>query len=474
MSVDPPAKTSGKTASSTDGRTSPARSAAVAVLEIVYRHPDRDVPMPVLLNEHSARLRLTSRDTALAMELVYGVLRTEKRLWGFLSPLLRKPDSLPVPLKILLLTACYELLYLDHIPGRATLHQTVDMTRRRFGPTMGGLVNAVLRALDSQSITYKQKDAALSTPPETASLALEDIALAGSLPGWLAALWLGDYGPERAWHFARHSAVRPSPSWRVNRISPGSAALLRDATAGGAMPVGRSGLLVPALSRNMPAGDAAPAAHTPDWKCLEKEGRISRQGTGSLLLAEYLASVLRNDPALAGEPVWDACCGRGGKTCALLENGVPVALSSDPSPRRLEDLRNALTRLQLPCPDIRLGSLQELAPGFPTRFPVILLDAPCSGTGTLARNPELRQRLTPHRLEEAAKLQAELLRHAWTALAPGGLLAYATCALNKAENEGQIQAFLAATSSARLAEQQLFEPAAPGQDSLFLALLRKS
>lgn len=462
--------------------TSPARSAAAALLETLCRHPDKDVPLPVLLEEQSARRRLTPRDMALTMELVYGVLRTEKRLWALLTPFLRKPDSLPAPLKILLLTASYELLFLDHIPSRATLHQTVDMARRRFGPAMGGLVNAVLRGLDNRTAQSRAEDNAFSARmPETNSTAA-DVARLGSLPDWLADLWIRDYGPDQAWRFARRSSVKPAPSWRVNMTRPDSAALLRDLTAAGALPVGQSCLLVPSegLSEKTDTAHDHPSAldrsaqDIPVWKSLEDQGRITRQGTGSVLLAEHLAAIIRRDPALAEAPLWDACCGRGGKTCALLEHGVHVALSSDPAPRRLQALRASLQRLKLPAPDILLGTVQERATDFPARFPLILLDAPCSGTGTLARNAELRLRLTPHRLKEAADLQAQLLRHAWTALASGGLLAYATCALNKAENEDQVRAFLTATPDARLMEQRLFEPDAPGQDTLFLALLRNA
>lgn len=478
MAGKAPISSSGKASSLPARHTSPARSAAAALLEALYRHPGKDVPLPVLLEEKSARRQLTPRDTALTMELVYGVLRTEKRLWAELTPFLRKPDSLPTPLKVLLLTASYELLFLDHIPSRATLHQTVDMARRRLGPAMGGLVNAVLRGLDSRAAQSKAEDNAFSVPMPESDITAADVARLGSLPDWLADLWINDYGPEQALRFARRSSVKPPPSWRINLARPDSAALLRDLAAAGARPVGQSGLLasLEGLSENHgTATDPPPLGRASQgisaWKPLEDEGRVTRQGMASVLLAEHLAAIIRRDAVLSGAPLWDACCGRGGKTCALLEHGVHVTLSSDPSPRRLDALRASLQRLKLPAPDILPGTVQDMAADYPAHFPLILLDAPCSGTGTLARNAELRLRLTPHRLKEAAALQAELLRHAWTALAPGGLLAYATCALNKAENEDQVRAFLATTPTARLMEQRLFEPDAPGQDTLFLALL---
>ena len=103
---------------------------------------------------------------------------------------------------------------------------------------------------------------------------------------------------------------------------------------------------------------------------------------------------------------------------------------------------------------------------------MILLDVPCSGTGTLARNAELRLRLSPERLREAARMQASILEHAWTRLLPGGALFYVTCALNGEENENRVEAF-AREKSGRLVEKQMFLPAFPGQDALFLAVIRK-
>ena len=105
-------------------------------------------------------------------------------------------------------------------------------------------------------------------------------------------------------------------------------------------------------------------------------------------------------------------------------------------------------------------------------FPLILLDVPCSSTGTLARNAELRLRLSPERLREAARMQASILEHAWTRLLPGGTLFYVTCALNGEENENRVEAF-AREKGGRLVEKQMFLPAFPGQDALFLAVIRK-
>ena len=198
-----------------------------------------------------------------------------------------------------------------------------------------------------------------------------------------------------------------------------------------------------------------------------RRGDMTRQGATSQLAAEYLASWLEKE-GLKDAPLWDACCGRGGKTTALLEKSVHVAFASEPSSFRLEELKAAITRLALPRPRLFCGQAQEVEES----FPLILLDVPCSGTGTLARNAELRLRLSPERLEEASRLQASILEHAWSRLLPGGALFYVTCALNRAENENRVEAF-AREKGGRLVEEKMFLPAFPGQDTLFMAILRK-
>lgn len=440
---------------------SPARATAVALLESLHGAPD-DTPLPVLLDRTARRRNLDVRDTALLTELVCGVLRAEKRLWALLKPFLRKPDALPRPLRFLLLTAAYELLFLDHIPSRATVHQAAGAARRRYGPALGGVVNGVLRALDRDIDHIRAEDALfLARAPEQATA--DDVERLGSLPPDTARQWVRDYGPAGAWTFARRAGCKPAPGCRVNAARDDAADTRRKLLEAGGQAAGRYGVVFPRPD----------AAIIPLLDRLEKEGRLSRQGAGALLATECLIDAVRAGGYPADAPLWDACCGRGGKSCALLERGLSVVLASDPAPGRLSGLDAALNRLQLPRPELSCSPAQTLAPALVGRFPLILLDVPCSGTGTLARNPELRLRLGPERGATLSALQTELLNAAWSALAPGGLLAYATCALNSEENEERIASFLASRADAELKEQTLIVPDFSGQDILFLALLRK-
>ncbi|MCH5276675.1 MAG: hypothetical protein J1E80_02450 [Desulfovibrionaceae bacterium] len=441
---------------------SPARAAAVSLLQTLYGKPD-GTPLPVLIDRAARHRNLDSRDTALVTELTCGVLRAEKRLWAAVRPFLRNPGALPAPLRLLLLAASYELLFLDHIPGRATVHQAVGLARHRYGPALGGLTNAVLRAVNRDRDRIRAEDAAfLARDPHEATV--DDVERLGSLPPGLASQWLRDYGPAAAWDFARRASRRPAPVCRLNAARPDAPDTLRALLDAGGQAIGRWGMRFP-----QPGAELFPLLER-----LERDGRITRQGEGSLLLTQRLIEAIRAGGYPEDSPLWDACCGRGGKSCALLEQGIHVAVASDPVQARLADLNRAITRLRLPRPQLACSPAQPLASSFTGHFPLILLDVPCSGTGTLARNPELRLRLASEARAGLPALQAELLGAAWNALAPGGLLAYATCALQRAENEDQIASFLATHPDADVQDQHLMLPGGAGQDILFLALLRKS
>lgn len=462
---------------------SPARDTAYRILCRLHEKPDDQTPLPVLLEE--AGKTLSSRDAALATEIVYGALRNEARLFAALTPFLNKPEGLPPRLRIILSMAAFELTALDGVPARATLDQAVSLARKQFGKGLAGLTNAVLRNVCRAAAFVPSQNALPKSGGRHADQDA-DIALSGSLPLWLAKLWREQYGRETAQRLSLLSALRPRPALRLNAardekslnelrmvlaeagakffsawgcfLPPADASRGKDLCIPGERPE------QPGTSRSKDLMTVAAEAN--------RSGLASRQGFASQRLTLRAAEKMR----MMSGPFWDACCGRGGKSCALREAGVAPLLCSDPSERRLTFLRAEAERLRLDGMEPLKGEAQQVAASRPHSFAAILLDAPCSGTGTLARNPELRLRLTPEKLDAAVRLQRELLDAAWTALRPGGLLVYATCAVNRNENEEQVKAFLARTGDARLEEQELALPGDPeeeGQDILFHAFLRK-
>ena len=445
---------------------SAARKGALELLHQLFRHPEDGTPLPVMLSRYGQAASLDGRDAALLSELVYGVLRRHAALDAALAGFLKKPDALSFQVRMLLRLGAYEILFMDGIPARATVNELVNLARRRFGQGLGGLVNGVLRAVDRASEdlrgAIRGKEEALSRK----ELDAEGAATAASLPQWLVDMWASQYGEKEACRLAENTLAHPSPCWRANLSRAWGEMLVQHWLEKGFAPVGQGGFSAEGLDRNRP--DAAKQQTL--LETFEKQGNLTRQGASSQLVAEYVADWILADEKLAEAPLWDACCGRGGKTTALLEKGVHVALASEPASFRLEELKAALLRLGLPWPQLQCAAAQQIDES----FPLILLDVPCSGTGTIARNAELRLRRSPERLAEAVRTQADILRHAWEHLLPGGALFYVTCALNREENEAQIARFVELRSGGcRLVEQRSFLPLFTGQDALFLAILRK-
>lgn len=428
-----------------------AREAALELLHALFQHPEEGTPLPVMLAKTVQSAGLDGRDAALLSELTFGVLRRHMLLDSILDSFLKKPGELSAQVRMLLRLGMHELLFMDGIPARASVSEFAGLARQRFGQGIGGLVNAVLRSADREMESLR--DAVQKAGP----------AEAASIPAWLMAMWKAQYGDEEARAFAENTLTHAAPCWRVNWAREGAEELRRTWLERGYKAVGCHGFTSFGRDRIVASEEQKELAQ------LEIEGFLTRQGISSQIVSEFIADWITKDDCLAQTELWDACCGRGGKSTALLEKGVRVTLASDPAQFRLDDLLAAVERLGLPAPQAVCSPEQDVE----ASFPLILIDVPCSGTGTLGRVPELRLRLTPERLNEAERLQASILENAWGKLQPGGLLFYATCALNRKENERRIERFLKCNDSALLCDQRLFLPELPGHDALFLAVLRK-
>ncbi len=421
------------------------------ILSIAEQLGPQCPPLPVMLehvpNRPDKPDKPDKADAALATAIIYGYARHNARLRYALKPFLQKPEKLPPALYLLLQLAVYETLFLERVPEYATVHAWVDVAKKRAGTRMAGLANGVLRALVREKDNVQKRDASVCEQAEKVTSA-ETLALYASLPVWLTQMWLEFYGKEAAYFFCKNTLFAPAATYRLNPKAPGIFAAQHKEN----------------IEENT--------------EMAEKAGWISRQGINSQRLAEIATK------AFTQGPVWDACAGRGGKTLAMLENGVDVRLVSDTHAGRLADLKANASRLGLPEPDIFTGKAeeaQEKARQMGIRH--ILLDAPCSGLGTLGRNPELRFRLTadhmsplPQRVADAQKIQADLLEALWQVLPAGGSLLYSTCAVNPHENEGQIQKFCLTHTDCQCVEEGLVYSTAlkeQGHDILYHALAVK-
>jgi len=415
----------------TAGPTAP-RLIAIRVVERVQR---AGAFADLALHHALVDSRMPPADRALATELVYGTLRWRGRLDFLISQALDRDLGKLEPLVVSALrVGAYQLFFSDRIPANAAVDEAVRCVRAMGLERATGLVNAVLRRLarDGESYVFPE----LETDPQG------HLVHACSLPVWLADRWLDEYGPEEAAQLAM-KLNEPAPvTVRVNRTQTTREALL------------------PALRERYP--EARPCRFAPDGIVLGRKGdigqdpdfvagRISPQDEASQLVVELL------DPQ-PGERILDTCAAPGTKSAAIAErlNGEGFVLALDRHARRLRLVGRGLRRLGIGGVatlerDASKSLVELMERDGP--FDRILVDAPCSGLGSLRRNPDARWRLRPEDLPELAKVQRQLLESAAAVLRPGGSLVYSTCTVTPEENESVIRGFMATRSSWRIAQK---------------------
>lgn len=377
----------------------------------------------------SAAGQLGARDRGWVQELVYGTLRLRGRLDHRIAAQSSRPldDIDPEILDILRLGA-YQLTEMGGVPSYAAVSQSVELAVRtggggRRGRAAGGFVNAVLQSL------RRMHDA--STFPAFETDPAANLSTWGSHPHWLVERWLGRYGAEETRRLVDANNRTPALYLRVLGNEAEARARLCDAGIG-----------------------IEPVADVP---------RAVRLVGGPLAAALDAAPIIVQDPAAGlvatyADPAPDAivvdlAAAPGGKTLALAcdrESGGPAfVVAADASLRRLRPLLDSIERLGRPVSSglgrVPVGVVAADARAAPLRpADLVLLDAPCTGTGTLRRHPDARWRIKPDDLIALAGLQTQLLNAAATLVAENGLLMYSTCSLEPEENEAQVVAFLAA------------------------------
>ena len=389
---------------------SPSRQLAYRILEAVE---ERGAFASEMLHAAPAR-RLIPADRRLATEIVMGVLRWRGQLDYLIERgSRRRIDDLDLGVRVALRMGLYQLRFLDRVPAMAAVHESVELAKQHVHPRAAGLVNAVLRRAPAgplQGILQQERD---PMRREAAEL---------SHPAWLLERWSRRFGPETTRRMAEYDNTAPPVAVRPDaaRVTPEAALqqLHHDKiqTAPGAMTGGA--LLVV-------AGDVT--RHP-----LYQDGGLWIQDEGSQLVALLL------EPQ-ASDLLLDACAAPGGKT-AVLQTRAPQAriLAMDRHPQRAR----LLARLHGSRHSWVIAA--DASQPLPVRveFDRILVDAPCSGTGTLARNPEIRWRLRPEDLHRLQQLQLSILSNVVNWLRPGGRLVYSVCSLEEEEGPAVVRQFL--------------------------------
>jgi len=371
---------------------------------------DVDGPGPTLADRLAGddAEALDPRDRAFLHELVLGTLRRRGAIDAALAPLVSTGlDRLDPPVRAALRLGAHQVLHL-RVPDRAAVSEAVESVRAH-APRATGLVNAVLRRLVREG-----------APPEPDADAdpLAWLTRTGSLPGWLAERWLDRLGPARAVARARAFLAEPPAVFRMNPHRADAEDRVREA---GLDP---EPLTVPDAWR---ARSGRPAE-------LAAEGLLHLQDEGSQLVGRLAAR--------PGGAILDACAAPGGKAMLIgdvvSEWGTVVA--AERSLTRLRTMAALVGRWG--ATNVHLIGADALQPPFVTPFDTVLLDAPCTGLGTIARHPDIRWRLQPGDLQRHARRQGALLESLAPLVRAGGRLVYATCSSEPEENEEVVTAFL--------------------------------
>ena len=447
----------------------PARRAAYAALRAVT---SERADLPDALARARERLR-DARDQALAADIATGTLRWMGSIDAVIEAFGGRPASLfdPEILDVLRLSV-YQLEHLDRVPARAVVDDAVELAREARKTSASGLVNAILRRVS------RELDRLPRPPrpgPGDVGGALDYLSITLSHPRWLVARWLARVGLERAEAWARFNNAAAPLTLRANTL-----VLSRDELARRLAALG----VTVGPTRFAPDGlvviDGNPFG-TP----LDDEGAFVVQDEASQLVAAVA-------DAGVDERVLDACASPGGKTVAMAagvgSNGLVVA--GDVRRRRVDLLSRTTARSR--ARSVRIVRLDATALPFGPVFDLVLLDAPCSGLGTIRRDPEIRWRRKESDLRVLAEAQRKMLESSAGAVRPGGRLVYATCSSEPEEGEDLVAAFLGdhaefgledprddrgrgATFPALFTPEGFFRtwPHAHGLDSFFAAVLRR-
>ena len=439
----------------------PARRAAFLALE--RSRGKGEMPLQAALDLTLREHRLSPKDAPLATNLAYETCRQQERLHWLLNRFLKRPERLaPAHKDILLLAAC-ELVFMEGIPPYASLNWAVDAVKTAFGPALAGLSNAVLRKV--AALEKSAKDYAFFATEIQDHRQLYSVWF--SQPQWIIDHFTANYTAAEARAYLDAFIAEPALGLRVNRLKPDWEELARRLAA-------ESGCLAAQEHRLAWRASAKPA----DLEQLIREGRVSRQSYAAQeALDALLQTATVNDAGFAAalqNGVWDACAGHGGKTCALLEQGIAVKLDSDIHAGRLAGLREDLNRLGLAdcAPEIIQADATAPCP-LPDCPPVILADVPCSGLGTLNHRPDIKYKRTAGDLAELALLQARIVNNLYDSLPEQGWLLYLTCPLNPAENQAQVADLLSGHPGAKLAATWQTSPDSPAREFFYGAAVKK-
>jgi 16S rRNA (cytosine967-C5)-methyltransferase len=406
------------------GPVGPARLLAFEVLRATF---ERDAHTELALRRGADERDLDGRERAQAQRLAYGAVQRRGTLDAAIERLAdRPPHKLDPPVLAALRLGVYELLFADGTPDHAAVDQAVELTKQAGAAHASGLVNAVLRRVARERTALVESLLGDDSTPEAA-------AVAHSAPLWLAQMWWQQLGPDDARSLLAACNQPAETAFRVNTLRTDPQTVIAKLQEAG---VPASGAPYPLTRRGERTGT--------EWEMIVVKGRtgevvpelveageLTPQSRGSA------AAVAALDPK-PGEHVLDLCAGPGIKTGQIAarmgDRGEVISVENDSA--RAAEVAEQARRLGLRS--VTVIEADATQAGL-TGFDRVLLDAPCSDLGALASRPDARWRKSPATIDRLVGVQAKLLARARAALRPGGTLVYATCTINRSENEDQVE-----------------------------------
>jgi 16S rRNA (cytosine967-C5)-methyltransferase len=396
----------------------PRQLAFLALRDVHRRGAFTDIALDRVLRT----AKLNSADRGLVTELVYGSVRRSRSLDALIDQLgKKKAHQQPPELRTILHIGLYQLRYQERIPPSAAVNTTVELAKENGFKGLAGVVNGLLRQYERLAASSSDS---LQLPVEP----VERLGVLHSFPDWIIQMWIEQLGVEETEQLCEWLNQSPTIDLRINRLRV-SIEDVEAAMQSAGVNVHRLPQLPQALRV---AGGTGTIQKLPGFS----EGWWTIQDSSAQLVSHLL------DPQ-AGDVVIDACAAPGGKTthiAELMEDEGKI-WACDKAASRLKKLKENAQRLQLKSIQICTGDSRNFSQ-FTNSADRVLLDAPCSGLGTLHRRPDIRWRVTAATVDELSVLQGELLEQAATWVKPGGVLVYATCTLHPQENEGVILPFL--------------------------------
>ncbi len=420
---------------------------------------------------------LDPRDRDLAREIAYGTLRRLVTIDHVLSHRSKlRLRNLEPRVRSALRAGAYQLLFLDRVPASAAVHEAVAGARRAGGPRAAGYCNAVLRTLARDVAGRGEGDGdgdprrtipsgdgshailarpVLTDPAEDASGSL---SVRWSMPRWIVKRWRASLGEERALQALRASAARPG-TWL--QPLPGRESALRDALSAGKVPFEEEGAPPAFFLRGAGAVEGLPGF---------AEGLFLVQDPSAARATALL-------DARPGQTVLEIGAGRGGKTVALAARVAPggMVTAVDRDGGRLELLRSTLRRTAADPESVEVLAVDALADGALPLGPFdrVLVDAPCSNTGVLARRVEARHRLEPQHLEVLAALGRRLLEAGLDRLRPGGIAVHSVCSLEPEEGPDTVRRAIRKRPGFSIASEESLLPVPGRRDGGYAAVIRR-